>query len=142
MHPFRPFGWRHTGASLGLSTTRLHIAFSEGDAGALQHLTFLSSGREISVEPCLLRLVLKGSFRQLLLTGSWYHDESIVPHYVQVAFLESPPLQELQNYAGVRFMFSLRDASLLEVTQVIPIAATSYVQKRSIRLSNGCPDRR
>jgi hypothetical protein len=34
--------------------TRLHIAFSGGDAGALQQLTFLSSGREISVQPCLL----------------------------------------------------------------------------------------
>jgi hypothetical protein len=121
-------------------TTRLHVAFSEGDAGALQQLAFLSSGRETSVQPCLLRLVPKGSFRQLYLTGSWYHDESIVPHYVRVAFLESPPLQELQNYAGVRFVFSLRDASLLKVTHVIPIPARSAVQERNIRLSNGCPD--
>jgi hypothetical protein len=120
-------------------TTRLHVAFSEGDAGALQKLTFLSSGRETSVQPCLLRLVPTGSFRQLYLTGSWYHDESIVPHYVQVAFLESPPLQELQNYPGVQFLFSLRDASLLEVTQVIPTPAQG-VQRRNIRLSNGCPD--
>jgi hypothetical protein len=107
----------------------------------LQQLTFLSSGRETGVQPCLLRLVPKGSFRQLYLTGSWYHDESIVPHYVQVAFLESPLLQELQNYAGVQFLFSLRDASLLEVTQVIPIPGRTDVQERNIRLSNGCPDR-
>jgi hypothetical protein len=49
-------------------TTRLHVAFSEGDAGALQRLNFLSSGRETSVKPCLLRLVPKGSFHQLFLT--------------------------------------------------------------------------
>jgi hypothetical protein len=121
-------------------TTRLRVAFSEGEAGALQQLTFLSSGRETSVPPCLLRLVPTGSFRQLYLTGSWYHDESIVPHYVHVAFLESSPPAELWSYAGIHFVFSLRDASLFDVTQVISTPAQGP-QKRNIRLSNGCPDR-
>src|SRR5215475_9699893 len=94
-------------------TTRLHVAFSEGDTGALQQLTFLSSGREISLQLCVLRLVPKSSFRQLLLTGSWYHDESILPHYLQVQFRDSPSLQDLPDFPGIRFLFSLRDASLL-----------------------------
>jgi hypothetical protein len=74
-------------------TTRLHVAFSEGDAGALQQLNFLSSGRETSVKPCLLRLVPKGSFHQLFLIGSWYHDESLLPHYLQVQFRDWPSLE-------------------------------------------------
>jgi hypothetical protein len=120
-------------------TTRLHIAFSEGDAGALQRLTFLSSGREFSLQPCLLRLVPKSSSRQLLLTGSWYHDESILPHYLQVQFRDSLSLNELPDYPGVNFLFSLRDASLLEVTQVVPLPAEKAVQLRNIRLFNNCP---
>ena len=124
-------------------TTRLHVAFSEGDAGALQQLDFLSSGRKTSVQPCLLRLVPKGSFRQLFLIGSWYHDEwillSYLPHYLQVEFRDSPSLQELPDYPGVRFLFSLRDASLLKVIQVVPLPAQNSVQLRDIRLSNGCP---
>ena len=51
-------------------TTRLRVAFAEADAGALQQLNFLSSGRETSVQPCLLRLVSSGSFRSLFITGS------------------------------------------------------------------------
>ena len=121
------------------SQTRLHVTFSEGDAGALQQLTFLSSGRETSVQPCLLRLVPNGSFRQLFLTGSWYHDESILPHYLEVQFRDSPSLQALPDYPGVRFLFSLRDAGLLKVTQVVPLPAQNAVQLRNIRLSNGCP---
>jgi hypothetical protein len=70
-------------------TTRLHIAFSEGGAGALQQLDFLSSGRKTSVQPCLLRLVPKGSFHQLFLAGSWYHDESIAPHYLDVQLIRA-----------------------------------------------------
>jgi hypothetical protein len=121
--------------------TRLRVTFSEGDAGALQELIFLSSGRETSLQPCLLRLVPTGSFRQLFLAGSWYHDESNLPHYVQVGFLESPYQRERPDDAGVHFLFSLRDASLLKVTQVIRIPARSGVEDRDIRLSNGCPDR-
>jgi hypothetical protein len=120
-------------------TTRLHVAFSEGDAGALQKLNFLSSGRETSVQPCLLKLVTKGSFRQLSLTGSWYHDESILPHYLQVQFRDSASLQGLPDYPGVRFLFSLRDARLMEVTQVVPVPAQNSVQLQNILLSDGCP---
>jgi len=120
-------------------TTRLHIAFSEGDAGALQRLTFLSSGREISFQPCLLRLVPKSSFRQLFLTGSWYHEESILPHYLTVQFRDSLSPQGLPDYPGVRFVFSLRDASLIEVTQVVPVPAENAVHLHNIRLSKDCP---
>jgi hypothetical protein len=121
-------------------TTRLHVAFSEGDAGALQQLNFLSSGRLTSVKPCLLRLVPKGSFHQLLLTGSWFHDESILPHYLQVQFRDSASLEGFPDYPGVRFLFSLRDAKLLEVTRVVPIPAQKAVHLQNIRLSNGCPE--
>jgi hypothetical protein len=120
-------------------TTRLHVAFSEGDAGALQRLTFLSSGRQISLQPCLLGLVPKSSFRQLFLTGSWYHEERILPHYLAVQFRDSLSLQELPDYPGVRFLFSLRDASLLQVTHVVPLPAENAVQLRNIPLSNDCP---
>jgi hypothetical protein len=115
--------------------TRLRVAFSEGDAGALQQLDFLSSDRETSVQPCLLRLVPKGSFRQLSLSGSWYHDERFLPHYVQVGFVGSLSQRGWSGRPpGVYFLFSLRDASLLEVTQVVPSE-----RDQVIRLSNGCP---
>jgi hypothetical protein len=120
-------------------TTRLHIAFSGGDAGALQQLTFVSSGRETRVQPCLLQLVSESSFGQLFLSGSWYHDESILPHYLQVEFRDSASLQGMPDFPGIRFLFSLRDASLLEVTEVVPVPAEKAVQLRHIRLSNGCP---
>jgi hypothetical protein len=121
-------------------TTRLHIAFSEGDAGTLQQLNFLSSGRETSVQPCLLRLVSKGSFRHLFIIGPWYHDESIVPHYLQVQFRNSPSQEGLPEYPGVSFLFSLRDAKLLEVSRVVLIPAQNAVRLQNIRLSNGCPE--
>ena len=119
-------------------TTRLHVTFSQGDAEALQQLNFVSSGRQTSVEPCLLRLVPKGSF--LFLTGSWYHDESILPHYIQVQFRDASQQSALPDYPGVRFLFSLRDAKLLEVTHAVPIPGQNAVHLQKIRLSSGCPE--
>jgi hypothetical protein len=124
------------------SQTRLHVTFSEGDAGALQQLTFVSSGRETSVQPCLLRLVPKGSFRQLSLSGSWFLPESPshLPHYVSVRFLDSLSQRGWSGQPpGVYFLFSLRDASLLEVTQVVPVPEQAAGRYQDIRLSNGCP---
>lgn len=120
--------------------TRLHIAFSEGDAGALQQLNFQSSGRGTVIKPCLLRLVPKGSFQLLYLTGSWYHDESILPHYLQVRFRDSPSTEELPDYPGISFLFSLSNAELLEVNKVVVIPAEKAVQFQNIPLSNGCPE--
>src|SRR5262245_47510698 len=90
--------------------TRLRVAFSEGDAGALQQLIFLSSGRETNVQPCLLRLVPKGSFDRLFLTGSWYHKEALLPHYVNVEFRSSRYPVGWPDNSNVSFLFSLRDA--------------------------------
>jgi hypothetical protein len=125
------------GVILGLpsayyETTRLHVAFSDGDKGALQQLTFMSSGREASVQPCLLRLIPKGSLDRIFLAGSWYHEESLLPHYVHVAFRSSPYQVGWPDNSNVSFLFGLRDASLLQVTQVA----------RVIPLSNGCPHTR
>lgn len=120
-------------------TTRLHIAFSGGDAGALQQLNFMSSGRETRIQPCLLQLVPRGSFRQLFLVGSWYHDESNLPHYLQVKFLDETSPRGALEPGGVRFLFSLRDATLLEVDRVVPLPAQNAVQFRKISLSDGCP---
>ena len=135
-------------------TTRLHLAFSQGDAGALQELSFLSSGQETRVQPCLLQLVAKGSLRQLFLTGSWYHDETIMPHYVQVEFRDPPSPQQAADQTRVSFLFSLRDSTLLEVTRLVsmPHSAQSpeeahgsrgrhaTIQLQRVQLLNGCPD--
>lgn len=122
-------------------TTRLHIAFSNGDAGALQKLIFMSSGRETSIQPCLLQLVPKGSFHQLVVAGSWSHHVSGLPHYLYVHFSDSLSVDGLPGYPGVRFLFSLRDASLLEVTRIASLPAQNghHHQYREIPLTDGCP---
>lgn len=122
------------------NSTRLHFSFSDDDQGTLQQLDFLASGRETRVARCLLELIPQSSSRRLFLTGSWYHDESIVPHYIQVQFHDPRSATEFPGYPDVRFLFNLHDATLLQVTKVIPIPGERAVRHRDIRLVNGCPE--
>jgi hypothetical protein len=121
------------------SATRLHIAFSSTEGGSLSGLRFISSGRENSLQQCLLRLVSASSAHRLSLYGSWYHSESILPHYLSVEFQDTAAESRLPEPPGVRLLFSLRDASLLSVTRVVPVPHEAAVLHKQIKLSNGCP---
>jgi hypothetical protein len=46
----------------------------------------------------------------------------------------------LPAHLGVRFLFSLRDAKLLEVERVVLIPGQDTVRLQNIRLSDGCPE--
>ncbi|WP_035645674.1 hypothetical protein [Bradyrhizobium sp. ORS 285] len=134
-------------------TTRLHVAFSNGDTGVLHELSFFSSGRETRLQPCLLRLVAKGSLRELFLTGSWDHEETIMPPYVLVEFRHPTP-QQAPDPTSVRFLFSLRDSTLLGVTLLVmmppsakspedaadgPERRQAAIQFQPVSVLDGCP---
>jgi hypothetical protein len=121
------------------SATRLHIGFSITESGSLSSLRFISSGRETDIQPCLLALVSNASAPRLFLRGSWYHDESSLPHYVSVEFRDATTAVSLPEHPGLRFLFSLRDARLLSVSKVVPLPQAAAVQNQQIRLVNGCP---
>ena len=63
-----------------------------------------------------------------------------MPHYIGVQFRDLPSPEGLPAHLGVRFLFSLRDAKLLEVERVVLIPGQNTVRLQNIRLSNGCPE--
>lgn len=117
--------------------TRLHVAHSHSD---LSGLRFVSSGHETNLPSCLLRLVSGSTATNLFLVGSWYHDESLLPHYISVEFLETDSVPQLSEKPGVKFLFSLRDAKLLEVTRVVTLQKDGAVRNQKVVLVNGCPE--
>jgi hypothetical protein len=121
------------------SATRLHVVFSHGDHGGLLSLRFVSSGRETNLPACLVRLVADSSTHRLFVVGSWYHDESLLPHYISVEFHDAAAAHELPEQPRVKFLLSLRDARVLHVARVTPLPREAGVQHQQISLINGCP---
>jgi hypothetical protein len=121
------------------SATRLHVTFSSAEQGSLSGLRFISSGHETNLPECLLRLVSNASAQRLFLHGSWYHNESLLPHYVSVEFRDATATPGLPEHPGLKFLFSLRDAQLLDVSKVVQLSHAAAVQHQQIGLVSGCP---
>lgn len=118
---------------------RLRIKLPDARGGTLAIVGFASSGRETEIKSCLWRHIRSKSLSQVALSGSWYHERSTLPHYVAVLFLDPDAQGELPELPGIRFLFSLADARLLEVTQVVALPRENAVQERRVDLTNGCP---
>lgn len=119
--------------------TRVQVELSEGQSGRLTRLQLVSAGRTTSIKECLLRWVQVGSRDDVSMAGSWYHDKRRLPDYIHIRFHTGTAGPNLPEKPGVLFLFSLEDARLLEVQQIVPIPNEQAVQHREIKLKDGCP---
>jgi hypothetical protein len=117
--------------------TRLYVSYLGGYPPAVADLSFQSNGKQTVVPRCLLELIQPTVPDGLKLSGSWHHDETLLPHYVTVHFKGN---SNLPRPTDVDFLFSLRDARLLEVTKVADLGGgPQAVQRTAVVLKDGCP---
>lgn len=76
-------------------------------------VVFRVDGRTTVVPACITRLIPSQSLRDIDLSGSWYHDERILPFYVAADFL--PPDRNEDAGKAVSVIFNLHDASIVQV---------------------------
>lgn len=118
------------------SATRLYVSYLGGYPPGVIELAFESGARKTVVPLCLLELIQPIVPKDLEISGSWYHDEALLPHYVNVHFKGN---RNLPEPISVDFLFSLRDARLLEVTKVVELRGPQKIQRRLVALKDGCP---
>jgi hypothetical protein len=76
-------------------------------------IKFGAGGNLTILEPCASKLIQSRTLADVLVSGSWYHDESTLPFYVNVFFRD--PLSPLRNQnAGYSFVFNLHTSELIE----------------------------
>lgn len=68
---------------------------------------------------CLTKAIHSRQSSDVKITGSWYHNESIVPFYIVVQFYEPRTDPELPYGNFVRIMFNLHDARVQELSRVV-----------------------
>ena len=67
-----------------------------------------------TLPPCFTRLIRTRDVKDLMLRGSWYHDEqSGLPSYIEIRFIDPDAKRGHFIVPGQRFLFSLRDAKLI-----------------------------
>lgn len=73
-----------------------------------------------AVPACVTRLIRSRNLKDLQLTGSWYHEETLLPYYVNATFFApgSSKDQTSGNYLSI--LFNLRTSDIIGVTEVGP----------------------
>jgi hypothetical protein len=67
------------------------------------------------VPACITSLLRSKRMEEVVATGSWYHDESLLPYYLNLTFFD--PGYSVKRWAnpGVKLLFNLRSGKLIRV---------------------------
>jgi hypothetical protein len=94
---------------------RAYLMVSE--LGTDQPIIQFKVGKQQSTLPaCVSRLIRSKSQKDIRLSGSWYHDEGILPYYANIQFNDpgsSPTAYENSVY---RILYNLHNAKLIKLT--------------------------
>ena len=80
----------------------------------------LSVGPKVTKLPsCVTRLIHTESKDQILVTGSWYGDESVLPYYISAKFFE-PGYSATRNFnSNISILFNLRTGHVIEIRRFL-----------------------
>jgi hypothetical protein len=126
------------GLPVAYSPAHLDMVFrAMGDEQRLTSLRLQVGQQRVQLPACLLGLIHTQSARDVRLSASWDHDETVVPHYLQMQFLDPG------HPASFALLFNLHTARLIDMTaniersadelQSIPVDARSRCSVDELR---------
>ena len=120
---------------------KLSISFSPrgSDAPPVSSIVLSLGGKQTHLPECVTGLILSTSLRDVVASGSWYHDESVLPYYVSIMFLDPghPPTSRAKP--GYALLFNLRTSKLIEMNVHIARDHGRSVQHVPVDLASRCP---
>ena len=113
-----------------LSTSQLGSAAPKVSFRVGVHVTTLPA--------CLTRHIRSSNRNDLFVVGSWYHEESILPYYVSVQFLD-PGHDKSRSYnSSTNILFNLHNGAVIHVKRFIANRSDSGGQYIKLYLPEGC----
>lgn len=95
----------------------------------------------VELPMCVVGLLNTGDERDMRVTGSWYHDEEIVPYYLQVRFFDPGFDSNRKTNPGFALLFNLHTAKLIEMdVDVVHDAKGERAQSIPVDLQARCAD--
>lgn len=109
----------------GLGSTALNVQFR--------------SGAHVNVLPdCATRLIRSKRPSDVFVTGSWYHNESVLPYYVSVQFRDSRHAENQPYNASLTILFNLRTAEIIEIKRFAADRSGNDGQHLTVDIPNDC----
>lgn len=100
---------------------------------------FSSGTQRNDLPPCVTRLISARQQSDLLLTGSWYHDESRLPYYVNVEFHDPGHVPSRTYNSSLNILFNLRTARVINIKRFVADPSGNGGRYQGVTLSaSGC----
>jgi hypothetical protein len=98
------------------------------------------SGAYINNIPgCVTSLIRSKLQSDVFVSGSWYHDESILPYYVSVKFHDPGYVKSKLYNSSTNILFNLHTAEIIEIKRFVARSDGNGGQFINVDLPKGCP---
>lgn len=99
----------------------LNVEFSApmSAAPAITSLVLRLGEKRIAVPACITSLLRSRRMEEVRMTGSWYHDESTLPYYLNLTFFDPGYSANRWANPGVQLLFNLRTGKIIEVKSLV-----------------------
>ena len=120
----------------------LHVEWSTQTTGGapINSITLNLGKNRVSFPACLTGLFRTSSMSEILAKASWYHNESLLPYYLNVIFFD-PGYDESRFYnQGFSLLFNLRTGKLMRIEVDIVRNSGITMQHVPVDLAERCTD--
>ena len=126
------------GIPLEYGPPALHVAFAASSPDPRISAVALDLGKSHTRLPeCITGLLTTRSLNDIKASASWYHDESIVPYYLNLEFFDPGYNKSDRANPGYALLFNLRSGKLLQIEAYVRGAEKS-LQLVRVDLSARC----
>jgi hypothetical protein len=106
-------------AEFGPASMKVEFAKRGSDVNAIESVTLTLGSSTVRLPPCLVGHVYTTKLDDIVVSASWYHMETRVPHYLMVRFLDPGHQGPKLERSGYSFLFDLRSAKVMRMEVVI-----------------------
>jgi hypothetical protein len=93
---------------------------------------------ETTLPYCLAKLPKARSSKDIEITGSWNHNESIIPYYLRVLLFDPAPNPTASGRSGYALTFNLHTSKLLDVERIEASEDGSSAEDKAVDLRSEC----
>ena len=99
---------------------------------------FSSGTHRNNLPICVTRYIHTQQMKDVFVSGSWYHNESVLPYYVDVEFYEPGYVQGHPYNSSFKILFNLRTAQVIKLQWFVADPSGNGGQYRDVVLPKGC----
>jgi hypothetical protein len=119
------------------SDLRLHIDLTKVNAGDQHPLILRRRDMEFRLRACALSPVKTKLRSAIRISGSWYHQRGLLPHYILVMFPDPAQPDGARGEIGIEYLLDIESLSLIHIEQIV-YAGPGSSSRKSISLASLC----